>query len=174
MSTFGSSTGFDVEKTADYMGFLADLFQGRMLIGWSGYVATDCYRNELFGQLEEHAWRGKIRYGLHPPGKHYVTDRPALTAEDREIQAALRKMIIFLYRRVLDPEYNHPLPAPGTLRRARNWRERGAHVRRRALFDKRRATTGKRRAPLSKDAAFGNFLYATSPTPMFRLILSFL
>ena len=174
MDTFGSSTGFDVEKTADYMSFLADLFQGRLLVGWSGYVATDCYRNELFAQLEEHAWRGKVRYGLHPPGKDYFTDRPAFTAEDRELQAALRKMIIFLYRRVLDPTYNNPLPAPGTLRRARNWGERGPHVVRRALFDKRRATTGKRRAPLSKDAAFAKFLYASSPTPMFRLVLSFL
>jgi hypothetical protein len=83
-------------------------------------------------------------------------------------------MIIFLYRRVLDPKYNHALPAPGTLRRARNWDARGPHAVRRALFDKRRATTGKRRAPLSKDALFGKFLYAASPTPMFRLILSFL
>ena len=86
------------------------------------------------------------------------------------------KIVLHMYLCLLEDleDSEEDLPAPGTLRRARNWRERGPHVVRRALFDKRRATTGKRRAPLSKDAAFGKFLYETSPTPMFRLILSFL
>ena len=63
-----------------------------------------------------------------------------------------------------------------TLRRARNWDVRGVHVVRRALVEKNRATTGQRRKRTRRfeDACFTEFLYATSPKPMFRLILSFL
>ena len=44
------------------------------------------------------------------------------------------------------------------------------------LSEKNRATTGQRRKRTRRfeDACFTEFLYAASPTPMFRLILSFL
>jgi hypothetical protein len=175
-SCCGSSTGFHVEKTADYMGFISELIEGRTLVGWSGYVATNCYRNEIFEQLEEHGWRGTVRSGLHPPGTSHCADPPAYSAQDRELQTALRKMIMFLYRRVLDPKYNGALPPPGTLRRQRNWDARGPYVLRRALVEKSRATTGQRRKRTRRfdNASFTKFLYEASPKPMFGLIMSFL
>ena len=83
-------------------------------------------------------------------------------------------MYLCLFEDLEDSEED--LPAPGTLRRARNWDVRGAHVLRRVLVEKNRATTGQRRKRTRRfeDACFTDFLYATSPTPMFRLILSFL
>ena len=85
------------------------------------------------------------------------------------------KIVLHMYLYLLE-ELEEDLPAPGALRRARNWDVRGAHVLRRALVEKNRATTGQRRKRTRRfeDACFTEFLYATSPAPMFRLILSFL
>ena len=88
------------------------------------------------------------------------------------------KIVLHMYLCLLEDleDSEEDLPEPGTLRRARNWDVRGAHVLRRALVEKNRATTGQRRKRTRRfeDACFTDFLYATSPRPMFRLILSFL
>ena len=88
------------------------------------------------------------------------------------------KIVLHMYLQLFEDleDSEEDLPAPGTLRRARNWDVRGAHVLRRALVEKNRATTGQRRKRTRRfeDACFTEFLYATSLTPMFRLILSFL
>ena len=92
-----------------------------------------------------------------------------------EADVMFSKIVLHMYLYLLE-ELEEDLPAPGALRRARNWDVRGAHVLRRALVEKNRATTGQRRKRTRRfeDACFTEFLYATSPTPMFRLILSFL
>ena len=125
---------------------LLEAFDGRRLVTWSYFFFADRQNNAPWPP-----------WGPPCPGP--------------DIQFS--KLVLHMYLQLFE-DLEEDLPAPGTLRRARNWGERGPHILRRALFDKRRATTGKRRAPLSKDALFGKFLYETSPTPMFRLILSFL
>ena len=92
-----------------------------------------------------------------------------------EADVMFSKIVLHMYLQLFE-DLEEDLPAPGTLRRARNWDVRGAHVLRRALVEKNRATTGQRRKRTRRfeDACFTDFLYATSPAPMFRLILSFL
>ena len=92
-----------------------------------------------------------------------------------EADVMFSKIVLHMYLQLFE-DLEEDLPAPGTLRRARNWDVRGAHVLRRALVEKNRATTGQRRKRTRRfeDACFTDFLYATSPKPMFRLILSFL
>ena len=148
-----------------YIDAIEDLCEGRLLVAWSGLIQTESYGSRMLFEQEF-------------DGLHSFPNDPAL-------QHIFTAITVHAHCYMWDTDDDtFDLPPPGTLRRIRNWDVRGPHVVRRALFDKRRATTGKRkrratttgkrRAPLSKDAAFGKFLYETSPTPMFRLILSFL
>ena len=148
-----------------YIDAIEDLCEGRLLVAWSGLIQTESYDDRMMFEQELATLHS---FPNVPAARHIFT---AITVHAH------------CYMWDTDDD-TFDLPPPGTLRRIRNWDVRGPHVVRRALFDKRRATTGKRkrratttgkrRAPLSKDAAFGKFLYETSPTPMFRLILSFL
>ena len=127
---------------------LEALFDGRRLVTWSYFFFADRQNNAPWPP-----------WGPPCPGP--------------DIQFS--KLVLHMYLYLLE-DLEEDLPAPGTLRRARNWDVRGAHVLRRALVEKNRATTGQRRKRTRRfeDACFTEFLYATSPTPMFRLILSFL
>ena len=127
---------------------LLEAFDGRRLVTWSYFFFADRQNNAPWPP-----------WGPPCPGP--------------DIQFS--KLVLHMYLYLLE-DLEEDLPAPGTLRRARNWDVRGAHVLRRALVEKNRATTGQRRKRTRRfeDACFTEFLYATSPTPMFRLILSFL
>ena len=138
-----------ITKTSTAVDMLLEaLFDGRRLLTWSYFFFEDRQNNA--------PW---------PPWG------PPCPGPDSQFS----KIVLHMYLQLFE-DLEEDLPAPGTLRRARNWDVRGAHVLRRALVEKNRATTGQRRKRTRRfeDACFTEFLYATSPTPMFRLILSFL